>query len=134
MPLVQTVECHALIVGSGASGMACAISAALAGLEVVIAGKEPVFGGTTARSGGWLWIPGSPLARALGYTEVPGAARAYIADEAGAGFNPARVDAFLAHAAEAVEFFTAHSALEFDMPVAFPDYHAEAAGGSLQDH
>lgn len=34
MPLAQTVECDALIVGSGASGMACAISAALAGLEV----------------------------------------------------------------------------------------------------
>ena len=134
MRLVQTVECDALIVGSGASGMECVISAALAGLEVVIAGKEPVFGVTTVRSGGWLWIPGSPMARGLGYTEVPGAARAYIANEAGAGFNPAHVDAFRAHAAEAVEFFTAHSALEFDMPVAFPDYHADAPGGSLQNH
>ena len=106
----------------------------MAGLEVMIVEKAPVFGGTTVRSGGWLWIPGSPLARERGYTEVPGAARAYIADQAGTSFNPARVDAFLAHAAEAVEFFTAHSALEFDMPVAFPDYHAEAPGGSLQDH
>ena len=33
-PLAQTVECAALIVGSGASGIASAISAALAGLEV----------------------------------------------------------------------------------------------------
>ena len=130
MPLVQAVECDVLIAGSGASGMACAISAARAGLEVVIAEKEPVFGGTTARSGGWLWIPGSALARERGFVEAPGAARAYLAHEAGASFNAARVDAFLAHAAEAVEFFSAHSALEFDMPVAFPDYHAEAPGGS----
>ncbi len=130
MSFAQTVECDALIVGSGAAGMACAISAALGGLEVLIAEKEPVFGGTTARSGGWLWIPGSALARERGFVEAPGAARAYLAHEAGASFNAARVDAFLAHAAEAVEFFTARSALEFDMPVAFPDYHAEAPGGS----
>ncbi len=130
MQFAQTVECDALIVGSGASGMACAISAALAGLSVVIAEKEPVFGGTTARSGGWLWIPGSALARERGFVEAPGAARAYLAHETGSSFNAARVDAFLAHAAEAAEFFTTHTALEFDMPVAFPDYHAEAPGGS----
>ena len=39
MPLAQTIECEALIVGSGASGLARAISAAVAGLEVVIIEK-----------------------------------------------------------------------------------------------
>ncbi|MBL8384299.1 MAG: FAD-dependent oxidoreductase [Burkholderiales bacterium] len=126
----SVISCDALVVGAGAAGMACAISAAHRGLSVIIAEKAPVFGGTTARSGGWLWIPDSPTAREHGFTEVPGAARAYLAHEAGASFDPGRVDAFLAHAAEAVAFFVEHAALRFDMPVAFPDYHAEAPGGS----
>ena len=110
--------------------MACAISAAHHGLKVIIAEKAPVFGGTTARSGGWLWIPGSALARAQGLHEVPGAARAYLEQQAGASFDAARVETFLQHAPGAVDFFTAHTALAFDMPVVFPDYHAEAPGGA----
>ena len=67
MPFAQTIECDALVVGSGASGMACAISAAVAGLEVLIAEKEPVFGGATARSRGCYGFPVRRW-RALGYS------------------------------------------------------------------
>ena len=48
----DSYHCDALVVGSGAAGMAAAITAAHAGLEVVITEKEQHFGGTTARSGG----------------------------------------------------------------------------------
>jgi succinate dehydrogenase/fumarate reductase flavoprotein subunit len=57
-------ECDALIVGSGAAGMSAAVTAGHCGLNVLVVEKEPRFGGTTARSGGWLWIPGTSLARA----------------------------------------------------------------------
>ena len=56
-------ECDALVVGSGAAGMSAAVTAGHRGLKVLIVEKEPCFGGTTARSGGWLWIPGTSLAR-----------------------------------------------------------------------
>jgi len=56
------LECDVLVVGSGASGMAAAIAATSHGLKVIVVEKEPRFGGTTARSGGWLWIPGTRLA------------------------------------------------------------------------
>ena len=46
--------------GPGASGMATAVTAAHHGLEVLVVEKEARYGGTTARSGGWLWIPGHP--------------------------------------------------------------------------
>ncbi len=49
-------EVDVLVVGSGAGGLASAVSAAHRGLKVIVAEKEPVFGGTTARSGGWSWI------------------------------------------------------------------------------
>jgi succinate dehydrogenase/fumarate reductase flavoprotein subunit len=123
-------ECDALVVGSGAAGMAAAVTARHRGLDVLIVEKEPRFGGTTARSGGWLWIPGTSLAQAFGIHEAPDAARTYLRHEAGNNFDAARVDAFLAAGPEAVDFFTTKTAVRFDMPLVFPDYHAEAPGGA----
>ncbi|MES1148140.1 MAG: FAD-dependent oxidoreductase, partial [Bradyrhizobium guangdongense] len=123
-------ECDVLVAGSGASGMAAAITARSRGLDVIIVEKEPRFGGTTARSGGWLWILGTSLARAYGITETPDQARTYLRHEAGNNYDAARVDAFLEAGPEAVDFFTSKTALRFDMPLVFPDYHAEAPGGT----
>jgi hypothetical protein len=123
-------ECDALIVGSGAAGMSAAVTAGHCGLNVLVVEKEPRFGGTTARSGGWLWIPGTSLARAWGIHESPDQARTYLRHEAGNSFDEARVDAFLSAGPEAVDFFTSQTSLCFDMPLVFPDYHAEAPGGT----
>jgi len=123
-------ECDALVVGSGAAGMSAAVTAGHRGLNVLIVEKEACFGGTTARSGGWLWIPGTALARQWGIVESPDQARSYLRHEAGNSFDAARVDAFLSAGPEAVDFFTSQTALRFDMPLVFPDYHAEAPGGA----
>lgn len=122
-------EYDVLVIGSGASGMSAAITAAHQGLRVLVIEKEPMFGGTTARSGGWLWIPGTSLARAQGIHEPADAARQYLQHEATTHFDPQRVDAFLKYGPEAVDFFTTNTAVQFDMPQVFPDYHAEAPGG-----
>lgn len=126
----ETYECDVLVAGSGCSGMSAAITARYRGLDVLIVEKEPRFGGTTARSGGWLWIPGTSLAKAYGIEEAPEQARTYLRHEAGNNFDAARVDAFLSAGPEAVDFFTTRTALRFDMPLVFPDYHAEAPGGA----
>ncbi len=125
----ESITVDVLVIGTGASGMATAVTAAHHGLNVLVVDKEPRFGGTTARSGGWLWIPGNPLARELGIHEPPGAAKAYIRHEATTHFDEKRVDAFLEHGPEAIEFFTRNTCLRFDLPAVFPDYHAEAEGG-----
>ncbi len=127
--MYPVVECDVLVVGSGASGMSTAVTAAAQGLDVVVAEKEPMYGGTTARSGGWLWIPGTRLATEQGIHEPAGAARTYLAHEAGSHFDPARVDAFLENGPKAIDFFTSRTVVQFDMPPVFPDYHAEAPGG-----
>lgn len=126
----ETYECDVLVAGSGCSGMSAAVTARYRGLDVLIVEKEPCFGGTTARSGGWLWIPGTSLAKAYGIEETPEQARTYLRHEAGNNFDAARVDAFLSAGPEAVDFFTTKTALRFDMPLVFPDYHAEAPGGT----
>jgi succinate dehydrogenase/fumarate reductase flavoprotein subunit len=126
----ETFDCDVLVIGSGASGLAAAVTAAHRGLKVLVVEKEPKFGGTTARSGGWLWIPGTALAKNWGIVERPGAARAYLEHEAGPAFNAERVEAFLENGPKAVDFFTSNTAVRFDLPLVFPDYHAEAPGGA----
>src|SRR4051812_45894228 len=126
----DTYECDVLVIGSGASGMSAAVTAAAHGLKVLMVEKEVKFGGTTARSGGWLWIPGTSLAKAWGIQESPDQARTYLRHEAGNSFDSDRVDAFIENGPRAVDFFINETAVRFDMPLVFPDYHAEAPGGS----
>ena len=121
--------CDVLVVGSGCSGLSTAVTAASNGLQVLVVEKEPRFGGTTARSGGWLWIPNTRLAAEQGLTEPAGAGRTYLQHEATTHFDAARVDAFLEQGPKAIDFFTRNTCVQFDMPPVFPDYHAEAPGG-----
>jgi len=51
-----------LVIGSGAGGLSAAVTAAHLGLKVLVAEKDPHYGGTTAWSGGWMWVPRNPLA------------------------------------------------------------------------
>ncbi len=125
----QTWDVDVLVVGTGASGMATAITAASQGLKVLVVDKQPQFGGTTARSGGWLWIPGTRLAREQGIEEPAGAALEYMKHETTTHFDAARVNAFLKFGPQAIDFFTRNTCVQFDMPAVFPDYHAEAPGG-----
>jgi succinate dehydrogenase/fumarate reductase flavoprotein subunit len=125
----EEIAVDVLVVGTGASGMSAAVTAAHHGLEVLVVEKEPRYGGTTARSGGWLWIPGTRLATEQGIQEPPGAAKAYLKHEATTHFDEKRVDAFIENGPKAIDFFTRNTCVQFDMPAVFPDYHAEAPGG-----
>ena len=125
----ETQAVDVLVIGTGASGMATAVTAAAQGLQVLVVDKQPQFGGTTARSGGWLWIPGTHLAKEQGIEEPPGAAKAYLKHEATTHYDERRVDAFLENGPKAIEFFTSQTPLRFDLSPVFPDYHAEAPGG-----
>src|SRR3954454_1236161 len=111
-------------------GDSAAVTAAHHGLNVLIVEKEPLFGGTTARSGGWLWIPGTSLARAWGIVETPDEPRTYLRHEAGNSLDEARVEALPRTRPESIDFFPSQTSLRFDMPLVFPDYHAEAPGGT----
>jgi succinate dehydrogenase/fumarate reductase flavoprotein subunit len=124
-----TYVCDVLVVGSGAGGLSAAVAAAHRNLKVLVVEKEPVFGGTSARSGGWMWIPGNGPARRAGVEDSAARARTYLQHETGKHFDAARIDAFLDYGPKAVEFFEQNTELKFDLGPTFADYHPDAPGG-----
>ncbi len=123
-------SCDLLIVGSGAAGMAAAISARHHGLNPVIIEKSAAFGGSTAVSGGAIWVPCNPIAAAAGVKDSREAARRYIQGETGNLFNAELVDAFLDKGPEAIGFFNDKTALKMTHRAVSPDYHSDADGAT----
>lgn len=105
---VRPLECDVLVIGSGAAGLCAAATAAIAGLDVIVAERAPVLGGTTAWSGGWMWLPRNALAREAGIVEDVAAPRAYLESVLGNRFDAERVDAFLNAAPAVVDFLSAN--------------------------
>jgi succinate dehydrogenase/fumarate reductase flavoprotein subunit len=129
----QPVQCDLLVVGSGAGGLSAAVTAAHLGLKVIVAEKEPHYGGTTAWSGGWMWIPRNPLAVEAGIHEAIDAPLAYLRHELGAQFDEARARAFLEAGPRMVNFFRTQTRLQFIDGNGVPDFHGHtphaATGG-----
>lgn len=123
--------CDLLVIGSGAGGLSAAVTAAHLGLKVIVAEKEPQYGGTTAWSGGWMWLPRNPLAIEAGIVEPIEEPLAYLRHELGERFDEARARAFLDAAPQMVEFFRAKTALRFIDGNAIPDFHGRTPHASL---
>ena len=121
-------ECDLIVVGSGAAGLATAITAQSRGLKVVVLEKEPVFGGTTALSGGVLWIPLGPHGRQQNAADHRDAVRQYLMNETGQYYDEATVESFLDNGPRMVEFFQRETAMQF-VPTLYPDYHPDVGGG-----
>lgn len=124
----QQIECDLLVIGSGAGGLSTALTAKKHGLDVVVIEKEEVFGGTTAFSGGVLWIPGNPQAKKAGIADSREAVLEYMKNETGAFYDEAAVGAFLDHAPAMVDFFERETEVKF-VPTLYPDYHPTVPGG-----
>ena len=121
-------DCDLLILGSGAAGLSAAVTAAHHGLKVIVVEKSDVLGGTTAWSGGWIWAPRNPLAKAAGIDEPPEAPETYLKAVCGNFFDAARVNAFLKTAPRMVAFFQDHTTLQFESGSHIPDTYGHLPG------
>ncbi len=132
------VKVDVLVVGSGAAGLSAAVTAAMHGASVMVAEKASVLGGTSAWSGGWLWIPRNPLARAEGIDEAADAPLTYLQHEMGGEAADIRLQTFLRYGPEMVEFFHQRTAVQFLSGSAMPDFHpspgAANGGRSVTAH
>ncbi|MFW0759407.1 FAD-dependent oxidoreductase [Pseudomonas sp. H11T01] len=124
----QEIDCDVLIVGSGAAGLSAAVTAAWHGLNVIVVEKDEVFGGASAWSGGWMWVPCNPLAQRAGIIEDVELPRTYLKHELGERYEPALIDAFLEAGPRMVSFFERHTSLQFADGNAIADIHGETPG------
>ena len=118
-----------VVVGSGAAGMTAALTAALRGLRAVVLEKTEYFGGSTARSGGGVWIPGNAVLRRSGVTDTAEQASRYLAYVAGEETPAALRAAFLEYGPAMLDLVLAHTPLDFTWVPNYADYYPEAPGG-----
>ncbi len=117
-----------IVIGSGAAGLAAAVTGAGQGLRVIVLEKSDVIGGTTAWSGGWIWAPCNPVVQRAGITEQEEAPRTYLRSLLGSRFDKERVEAFLKAAPEMVNFFETNTSLQFEPGSAIPDTYGHLPG------
>jgi 3-oxosteroid 1-dehydrogenase len=118
-----------VVVGSGAAGMACALTAKLEGLDVLMVEKTDRYGGTTALSGGVLWVPNNSLMKQAGVEDSAERAVTYLKHNIGNRVSAARLEAFVENAPKMLDFLRARDCLEVAVFEGFPDYRPEDPGG-----
>jgi succinate dehydrogenase/fumarate reductase flavoprotein subunit len=123
-------DCDLLIAGSGASGLAAAVTAARAGLRVIIVEKAAKFGGTTVSSAGVIWIPNSRAARAAGIDDNAESALTYLRAQGGNRLDADKAEIYTQTAPDVLDWFEQNSYLRCALAQAWPDYHPTDPGGS----
>ena len=122
-------EVDVVVVGAGAAGMSAALRAASHGLETVLLEKSEYFGGSTARSGGGVWIPDNYALRAAGESDGIEDAKTYLDAIVGDIVPKVRRDTYLERGPEVMDFIRDHSPLRFRWVPEYADYQPEQPGG-----
>ena len=128
----REVTTDVLVVGAGAGGMTAALTARAAGLEVLLVEKNEYFGGSTALSGGGIWVPGASAQVRAGYRPDPDEVFAYLKQITEGEVSDARLRAYVDSAPEVLDFVARHTDVEYVWKPGYPDYFPEVPGGSAK--
>src|SRR3954452_5194502 len=134
-PLADPVsgEVDVVVVGAGGAGMCAALAAAKLGLDVLLVERSGYFGGSTARSGGGVWMPGNAALRKAGQVSPDELeqARLYLDSIVGDVVPKVRRDTYLERGPEVLDFIEASTPVRFQWVPQYADYHPEAPGGRV---
>lgn len=119
-----------IVLGSGAAGFAAAVTASGLGLKVLLVEKTEAFGGTSAISGGAVWLHDTDQARAAGHHLSAEQMRRYLKEVIGAGYNPELIETFIEQGREALRYLETHSELKYSLRPLSPDYYPDLPGGA----
>ncbi len=119
-----------VVIGAGAGGMTAAAVAAAEGLSVLLVEKTEFVGGTTAWSGGMVWIPANAKMKQAGIDDSVPAAASYLAATVPETDNADLRETFLARGPEAVEYLEANTEVWLQPVKAYPDYYPERPGST----
>ncbi|CAG9951155.1 unnamed protein product [Clonostachys rosea f. rosea IK726] len=123
-------EYDVVVVGSGCSGLTTALVAAKKGLRVLVLEKTDFLGGTTAFSGGGVWIPHNKHQEQIGVQDSRQEAERYMHEVLGDLYDQEKVGAFLETGPKMVDWMEQYTAVKFK-PVPLPDYHPSKPGASV---
>lgn len=118
-----------MVVGAGAAGMSAALAAADRGLDTVLLEKSGYFGGSTARSGGGVWIPGNYALKQAGQDDPLENSKLYLDSIVGDVVPKVRRDTYVDRGAEVMDFIKAKTPVRFTWVPDYADYHPEQPGG-----
>jgi 3-oxosteroid 1-dehydrogenase len=124
-------EVDVVVVGAGGAGMTAALAAGKRGLETVVLEKSAYFGGSTARSGGGVWIPGNYALQKAGQVDAAETdnAKRYLYSIVGDVVSKQRLDTYVDRGPEVMDFIKEHTPLRFAWVPEYADYHPEQPGG-----
>jgi 3-oxosteroid 1-dehydrogenase len=122
-------EVDVVVVGAGGAGMSAALAAGRRGLDTILIEKSGYFGGSTARSGGGVWIPGNYALKAAGEDDDLANAKLYLDSIVGDAVPKVRRDTYVDRGAEVMEFLRENTPVRFTWVPQYADYHPEAPGG-----
>lgn len=122
-------EYDVVVVGSGAGGMTAALCAQSQGLSAVILEKAAVYGGTTAVSGGGIWIPCNDQMPGTGVSDTYEEALTYMKYLTEGEVPQERIEAYLKNAPEMVRYMQNSFGVKFRPVAKYPDYFPDKPGG-----
>lgn len=119
-----------VIVGSGAAGLSAAITAQVRGLSSLVIEKMDKYGGSTALSGGAIWVPNNMYLKQAGQVDTYENAKSYVDATVGNRVAEEKKEAYLKRGIDMVAFFhekTKH--VRFKHIPGYSDYYPEKQGG-----
>lgn len=119
-----------IVVGSGAAGLAAACTGAAQGKRVLVLEASDRVGGTTAISGGMVWIPANQKMHAVGLSDDLETAREYLRHTVPGSIANACMQTFLRRGDEAVRFLEAKTSLRLQPVRRYPDYYPDVPGAT----
>lgn len=122
-------EVDLLIVGSGGGGMTAALAAHDAGLSTLVVEKAKRYGGSTAISGGGIWVPNNPTLRRAGHDDSRESIRSYLDALTEGKVAAERLDAYVDHGPAAMELLARSRWWKLTWTKGYSDYHPEWDGG-----
>ncbi len=123
-------ETYDVVVVGGGTGLFAAIAAAGAGMKTLLVEKTDCLGGSTAMSGGGLWMPGNAVLREAGTRDTRERAETYLDNLVGDTAPRERRTSYLDHSPAAVDLLRRSTPLTFTHMREYADYLSDLDGGS----
>lgn len=124
-------ETDLLVVGSGGGGMTAALVAKLGGLNSIILEKTEFYGGSTALSGGAVWVPDNYVMAGAGINDSFEEASLYLETIIADRTPKSKQQAYVRYSREMLAYLREHTQVQFQLTPGYTDYYPELPGGTL---